>query len=71
MKKAEKSIKNYFLTMTNFLKSLNMKIFIRKATLKDVPRVSQLINKVNQFNLTLKKEANEGQVLSYTFFKKT
>ena len=41
-----------------------MKIFIRKATLKDVPRVSQLINKVNQFNLTLKR-SNEGQVLSY------
>lgn len=62
--KSRKKHKKLFSDYDEFLKSLNMKIFIRKATLKDVPRVSQLINKVNQFNLTLKR-SNEGQVLSY------
>ena len=41
-----------------------MKIFIRKATFERRSKGYQLINKVNQFNLTLKK-TTKVQVLSY------
>ena len=62
----EKSRKKHLKSFSNydeFLKSLKMKIFLKKATIKDVPRVTQLINKVNQFNLTVKR-SNEEKVLS-------
>lgn len=58
-KKHLKSFSNY----DDFLKSLKMKIYLKKAASKDVSRVNQLVNKVNQFNLTVKR-SNEDFILS-------
>jgi FkbH-like protein len=41
--------------LTTFLKKLNLKITIKKVDAFSLPRVSQLILKTNQFNLTTKR----------------
>jgi FkbH-like protein len=41
--------------LTTFLKKLNLKISIKKVDAFSLPRVSQLILKTNQFNLTTKR----------------
>jgi FkbH-like protein len=41
--------------METYLESLQMKAFMREFHVLDVPRISQLINKSNQFNLTTRR----------------
>lgn len=43
--------------MTAYLESLHMKAIISEFTPVDVPRLSQLINKSNQFNLTTRRRS--------------
>jgi FkbH-like protein len=38
--------------LESYLRSLNIKIFIKEAKVEDVPRTAQLTQKTNQFNLT-------------------
>ncbi len=42
-------------TLDDFLKSLEMVVFIRPAEQKDIMRISQLTNRTNQFNLTTRR----------------
>jgi FkbH-like protein len=52
--------------MDTYLESLEMKATIREFTPEDTPRLAQLINKSNQFNLTTKRrtEAEVAEVAS-------
>jgi len=45
--------------MTSYLKALNIKITIEKANKFNIPRISQLTQKTNQFNLTTKRYMEE------------
>jgi FkbH-like protein len=47
--------------MDSYLKSLNMEIFFSSFDKKNRPRITQLINKSNQFNLTTKR-LNESEI---------
>ena len=47
--------------MGSYLESLAMEAVIREFRAVDVPRISQLINKSNQFNLTTRRRT-EAQV---------
>jgi FkbH-like protein len=49
--------------MPAYLESLQMEAVIREFTAVDVPRLSQLINKSNQFNLTTRRRS-EAEVLA-------
>jgi FkbH-like protein len=49
--------------MDAYLSSLEMEGIVRRFTAVDVPRISQLINKSNQFNLTTRRRT-EGEVLA-------
>jgi FkbH-like protein len=49
--------------MDTYLESLAMEGIIREFTLVDVPRLAQLINKSNQFNLTTRRRT-EAEVLA-------
>jgi len=49
--------------MALYLESLRMESVIRQFVLGDVPRLSQLINKSNQFNLTTRRRS-EAEVIS-------
>jgi FkbH-like protein len=49
--------------MASYLESLQMEAFINEFTPVDVPRLSQLINKSNQFNLTTYRRS-EAEVLA-------
>jgi FkbH-like protein len=49
--------------MPAYLESLQMEAVIREFTSVDVPRLSQLINKSNQFNLTTRRRS-EAEVLA-------
>ena len=42
--------------MSTYLKSLEMKALLSEFVAADVPRISQLINKSNQFNLTTRRK---------------
>lgn len=59
----DESSKN-FSDLDDFLKSLNLKILISKNSEKDIPRIAQLINKTNQFNMTTLRMSEE-EVRSY------
>ncbi len=50
-------LKSQFSNMEDFLKSLEMKINIEKANDFTIPRIAQLTQKTNQFNLTTKRYA--------------
>jgi FkbH-like protein len=49
--------------MASYLESLQMESVIREFVLVDVPRLSQLINKSNQFNLTTRRRS-EAEVIA-------
>lgn len=59
--------------MDGFLRDLGMVLEVRRFTPVDLPRITQLINKTNQFNLTTRRYtepevqalAADGQVLAY------
>lgn len=59
-KKHQKSFKNY----DDFIKNLNMVITIKEVSKSEMKRVTQLTNKVNQFNLTTKR-LDESQILQF------
>ena len=40
-----------------WLKSLNLRAEMRRATERDLPRIAQLVQKTNQFNLSLKRRS--------------
>lgn len=50
------------LDYAEYLTSLGMKATIKRFTQDDIPRIAQLINKTNQFNLTTKR-CNESEVM--------
>ncbi|MDM8214589.1 HAD-IIIC family phosphatase [Desulfovibrio piger] len=47
--------KQKFSTLEDYLTSLNMKLFIKRVDDNDIPRVAQLTQKTNQFNLTTRR----------------
>ena len=47
--------------MEDYLSSLNMHAEVNPFVTSDLPRIAQLINKSNQFNLTTKRRT-EGEV---------
>lgn len=58
-----KELKSKFTDITAYLSSLEMQMTIQPFSHVDVPRISQLINKSNQFNLTTIRRT-EAEVLS-------
>ena len=50
----KKSIKQ-FQNIDEYLESLNLKINVHVITVKEIPRVAQLTQKTNQFNLTTRR----------------
>lgn len=50
--------------MDDFLKSLNIKVYLNEASIEDIERVHQLIHKTNQFNLTCER-LGKGKVMDY------
>jgi len=48
-------LENTSSSLTDFLKTLNLKVIIKKANSFTIPRISQLTLKTNQFNLTTKR----------------
>ena len=62
MEKKRKLSKNKFQNLEEFIISLKMKITISKINDQNINRTSQLLNKVNQFNLTTKRY-NENNLL--------
>lgn len=59
-----KEIKDSFLSVDEYLYSLQMKAFVNINDQTLVPRVSQLTQKTNQFNLTTKRYT-EGDILKF------
>lgn len=57
-----KELESSITDMDSFLHSLEMRATISEFTQSDAPRISQLINKSNQFNLTTKRRS-ESEVL--------
>tara|TARA_B100000678_G_scaffold280926_1_gene278134 strand:- start:733 stop:2547 length:1815 start_codon:yes stop_codon:yes gene_type:complete len=47
------------LNLTDYLRSLNIIIYIKEANKNTIPRISQLTQKTNQFNLTTKRYTEE------------
>ena len=47
------------LNLTDYLRSLNIIIYIKEANKNTIPRISQLTQKTNQFNLTTKRYKEE------------
>ena len=47
--------KQRFSTLEDYLASLDMKLFIKRVDDNDIPRVAQLTQKTNQFNLTTRR----------------
>ena len=60
---ARKRLLNSVADMGTYLKSLEMVAHVERFNAVDVPRISQLINKSNQFNLTTRRRT-EGEVLA-------
>jgi FkbH-like protein len=50
-------------SMAEYLQSLHMEATVSPFVTEDVPRITQLINKSNQFNLTTRRR-NEAEVIS-------
>ena len=48
--------KNKFSNIDSYIKSLNLEINIQLNNKKQIPRISQMTQKTNQFNLTTKKK---------------
>lgn len=68
---ARQSLRNETLDLETYLASLNLRVVMRLATAEDMPRVAQLTQKTNQFNLSLKRrsEAELGRLTSdYSIF---
>jgi FkbH-like protein len=53
-----------FETIEQYLSSLSLSITVHQATLEEIPRISQLTQKTNQFNLTTRRYS-EQQILSF------
>lgn len=47
--------KQHYASLNNYLQDLQMHLYIREAREEDIPRIFQLIQKTNQFNLTTKR----------------
>lgn len=65
--KAEQVRKNLqakYSTMDEYLSSLNMKATIRRNMQEDVPRIAQMTQKTNQFNLTTRRYT-ESDIIGY------
>lgn len=58
-KKERNDSENASMDLTEFLKTLNLEIDIKKSTSFTIPRISQLTMKTNQFNLTTKRYQEE------------
>ena len=61
LEKHRESLRSSVASYDAYLQSLNMSVVIRKFSKNDVPRIAQLINKSNQFNLTTVRR-NETEV---------
>ena len=61
-----RSVESSFVNMDDFLRSLELKVILAKAQNSDIPRISQLTQKTNQFNLTTRRysEKDIEQILS-------
>ncbi len=57
--KERKNLEKQHTSLTDFLKSLNLHIIIKKSNDFTIPRISQLTLKTNQFNLTTKRYQEE------------
>jgi len=57
--KKRNEFQNSTLNLTDFLKTLNLEIKIKKSNDFTIPRISQLIMKTNQFNLSTKRYQEE------------
>ena len=63
-KKRKKLLKNTQ-TLPNYLRSLNLSIYIEEAKKTTIPRIAQLTQKTNQFNLTTQRHTEKSiQVLA-------
>jgi FkbH-like protein len=54
---ARQSLRNEAIDLETYLASLNLRVVMRLATAGDMPRVAQLTQKTNQFNLSLKRRS--------------
>lgn len=59
-----KSYQTNFRNLDDYIRGLNIKLEIRQATEIDLPRVAQMTQKTNQFNLTTKRYT-EDQIVSF------
>lgn len=74
-KNQEQLIRKNFANMATYLSSLEMKSIFHYAEKNEIPRIHQLINKSNQFNLTSKRRTmnevcellNDSSFQCYTF----
>lgn len=57
--KRRQDLKQSSLSIEEFLKSLNMELFIKKAGGIDISRAAQLTQRTNQFNLTTRRYSEE------------
>lgn len=63
------ALKNSSSDLSEYLNSLGLKVSMRIASEQDLPRVAQLTNKTNQFNLSLRRRTlSEIQNLSNEYF---
>lgn len=70
----QKSQENFKGSLEDYLESLEMSADVSPFVLEDVPRIAQLINKSNQFNLTTRRRSEaevekiltDSQALSFT-----
>lgn len=59
-----KNLQSKYNTMDEYLSSLNMKAIIRRNMPEDVPRIAQMTQKTNQFNLTTRRYT-ESDIIGY------
>lgn len=59
-----KTLQAKYSTMDEYLSSLNMKAVIRRNMTEDVPRIAQMTQKTNQFNLTTRRYT-ESDIIGY------
>ena len=67
--KKRKDHQKIFNNYSDFIKNLNITITIKEVAINEIKRVAQLINKVNQFNLTANR-LDENQILKLIENKK-
>lgn len=58
--KKRRDLKKELVDMDSFLKNLNLEVEIKPITKFDIPRVTQLTQKTNQFNLTTRRYQEEN-----------